>query len=174
MLTLRWLIAATLLFQLAPAEANDIERRLEAVFLGRFASYIEWPDNPRSHFIITLIDENPFGTLLDELYQNKRLHGKPIQVKYATKVEQIGESDILFITLDTLAARQAAIDHAQRHGILTISEAKGFAERGGIIQLNFVEQKTRIKINHDAAQKSGIRIGAPLLSIAQVIRGEKQ
>lgn len=169
----RWLAAFALLISVPTAWASDVERRLEAVFLGRFASYIEWPERPRSSFVITLIDENPFGSLLDELYKDKRIHGRPIEVRYATRVDEIGHCDLLFITLDTVASRQAAIDHAQRNGILTISEAKGFAERGGIIQLNFVDQKTRIKINHDAAVRSGIRIGAPLLSIASVIGGPK-
>jgi hypothetical protein len=169
----RWLAALMLLIFWPTAWASDVERRLEAVFLGRFANYIEWPQHARNRFVITLIDENPFGSLLAELYQDKRIHGKPIEVRYATRVDEIGQCDLLFITLDTVASRQAAIDHAQRNGILTISEARGFAERGGIIQLNFVDQKTRIKINHDAAIRSGIRIGAPLLSIASVIGGPK-
>lgn len=169
----RWLAALALLIFCPTVWASDVERRLEAVFLGRFANYIEWPDPSRGKFVITLIDENPFGSLLDELYKDKRIHGKPIEVRYATRVDEIGQCDLLFITLDTVASRQAAIDHAQRNGILTISEALGFAERGGIIQLNFVDQKTRIKINHDAAVRSGIRIGAPLLSIASVIGGPK-
>lgn len=167
-----WAPIALLLY--APLSwASDEERKLEAVFLGRFANYIEWPVNARPTFMITLIDENPFGELLDDLYADKRIHGKPIEVRYVTKIEDIGQTDLLFITLDTVKTRQAAIDYAQQRSILTICEAKGFAERGGIIQLNFVDQKTRIKINHDAAVKSNIKIGAPLLSIATVISGGK-
>jgi hypothetical protein len=163
------------LLQSPGAWAGDEERKLEAVFIGRFASYIDWPvrNYGNDKFVITLLDDNPFGTLLDNLYQDKRIHGKPIEFKYANKLEQVGDTDLLFITLSTAAARQAAIAHAQKNNILTISEAKGFAESGGIIQLDFVEQKARIKINHDAAVKSGFKIGAPLLSIATVLRGDK-
>lgn len=172
-----WIAALLALLQAVPAWAGDEERKLEAVFIGRFASYIEWPvktpDKVHDKFVITLLDDNPFGTLLDHLYQDKRIHGKAIELKYATRLDQVGDTDLLFITLSTVAARQAAIAHAQKSSILTISEAKGFAESGGIIQLDFVEQKARIKINHDAAVKSGLKIGAPLLSIATVLRGEK-
>jgi len=150
--------------------AGDEERKLEAVFLGRFASFIEWPANPRSHTIITLIDENPFGALLDTLYRDKKINAKPVQVRQVSRVQDIGETDILFITLDTVAARQEAIDYAQSNAILSISEARGFAERGGILQINFVEQRPLITINHDAALKSRIRIAAPLLSIAKIIK----
>ena len=70
-----------------------------------------------------------------------------------------------------MAARQAAIAYAQSHGILSIGDAKGFVELGGIIQITFVEQNVQIKINYDAAVKTGLHIGAPLLSIATVLRG---
>lgn len=168
-----WMACLLSLLNAPAALAGDEERKLEAVFIGRFASYVEWPDRPRERFVITLLDDNPFGKLLDDLYLDKRIHNKPIELRYATRLDQVGETDVLFITLSRAAARAEAIDHAQRNGILTISEIKGFAESGGVIQLDFVEQKARIKINHAAALRSGLRIGAPLLSIATVLRGER-
>jgi hypothetical protein len=152
---------------------SDEERKLEAAFLGRFASYIEWEAKSQEYFIITLIDENPFGTILDKLYVDKRVKGKPVLVRLVTKVEDIGVSDLLFITLTTQKERLEAIRYAQEHSILSISEARGFAESGGIIQLNFVDQKIRIKINYDAAMRSHIKIASPLLSVATVLQGGK-
>jgi len=153
------------------AMASQEENKLMAVFLGRFASYIELPDRGSKHFVITLIDENPFGSLLDDLYLGKQINGKPVVIRYATKIEDIGQSDLLFITLVNPRTRQEAIDYGAKNSILTISTAMGFAERGGIIQLDFLQQQTRIKINHTAALKSNIRIGAPLLSLATVVKG---
>ncbi|MEI8155821.1 MAG: YfiR family protein [Burkholderiales bacterium] len=176
-MTHKWFaLAVVLVAQLvaSPAQASQEENRLMAVFLGRFASYIELPDRASKHFVITLIDENPFGSLLDDLYAGKVIGGKPVVIRYATKVEDVGQSDMLFITLVNPRSRQEAIDYGARNSILTISTATGFAERGGIIQLDFVQQHTRIKINHAAAVKSNIRIGAPLLSLASVIRGDAQ
>jgi hypothetical protein len=46
----------------APAQASQEENRLMAVFFGRFASYIELPERASKHFVITVIDENPFGS----------------------------------------------------------------------------------------------------------------
>lgn len=166
---LTWLTLA-LLACTATAWAGDEERKLEAVFLGRFANYIEWPANNRSSVVITLIDDNPFGNLLDALYKDKKIHNKRVEFRHVTRVEDIGITDILFVTLDTVQRRQSTIDYAQANAILSISEARGFAERGGIIQINFVEQHPRITINHDAALRSRIRIAAPLLSIARVIK----
>ncbi|MCX7897621.1 MAG: YfiR family protein [Rhodocyclaceae bacterium] len=160
-------------FFLASPLASEEEKKLQAVFIGRFASYVEWPDGRRERFVITLLDDNPFGNLLGELYHDKRINGKPVELRHARRLEEVGETDILFITVANFQARRAAIEYAQKNGILTISEIKGFAENGGIIQIDFVEQRVRIKINYDAAMKSGLKIGAPLLSIATVLRGEK-
>jgi hypothetical protein len=154
------------------AWASQEENKLLAVFLGRFASYIEVPGRTAEQFVITVIDENPFGSLLDDLYRGKTIGGKPVLIRYASKVEEVGQSDILFITLVNPRTRQEAIDYGIKKSILTISTAMGFAERGGIIQLDFLQQHPRIKINHGSAVKSNIRIGAPLLSLATVIRGD--
>ncbi len=174
-MTSKWyVLVLALMAQLlaVPAQASQEENRLMAVFFGRFASYIELPDRSSKHFVITVIDENPFGNLLDDLYAGKLVAGKPVVIRYVTRVEDVGQSDMLFITLVNPRARQDAIDYGAKHSILTISTASGFAERGGIIQLDFLQQHTRIKINHGAAVKSNIRIGAPLLALASVIRGD--
>lgn len=171
MVRLAVLALAGLMFA-APGLASQEENKLLAVFFGRFANYIELPDRAASQFVITLVDENPFGSLLEDLYRGKVIAGKPVAIRYATRVEDIGQSDMLFITLVNPRSRQEAIDYATKHSILTISTAMGFAERGGIIQLDFLQQHTRIKINHGAALKSNIRIAAPLLSLATVIRGD--
>lgn len=169
----RRMLAALLLMAPSLLWASDDERKLEAVFLGRFASYIEWPGTPRSEFVVTLIDENPFGTLLHQLYSDKTIHGRPVRVRHVLRVEDIGSTDILFVELQRPSARAAVIQYAQAHGILSISNAKGFADLGGIVQLDFVEQKVRIKINHSAAVRSGLKIGAPLLNIATLVKGDQ-
>jgi hypothetical protein len=159
---------------LAPqAYANDIETELTAVFVGRFASYVEWPPSEHSDFVITVLGDNPFGSKLDQLYRNKQIKNKPVTLRYADTLNQVGLTDILFINLDTASGRFAAIQFARQRGILSIGTARGFADNGGIIQLNIVERKALIKINHTAALDSGLKIGAPLLSIATVLRKEQ-
>jgi len=152
---------------------HDVESRLTTVLIGRFASYVKWPPSERTHFVITVLGDNPFGTMLDELYHSKHIQNKPVELHYAQTLNQVGPTDILFINLHNASGRQAAIQFAHQHATLSISDSRGFADSGGIIQLNIVEQKTQIKINHAAAIASGLKIGSPLLSIATVLRKEQ-
>ncbi|MBN2824250.1 MAG: YfiR family protein [Campylobacterales bacterium] len=153
--------------------ASSQERDLQAVFVGRFAKFTQWPSSDKKFFHITLIGHNPFENLLDNLYKNKKIHGKPVKIRYITQIEEIGHTDILFITLENQKEIQKAIKYAIKNSILTISTQRGFAQRGGIIQLSFVMQKPHLVINHAAARYSRIKIKAPLLAIAkEIITGE--
>jgi len=169
-------IVAALLFigVLFPLYASNQERDLQAVFVGRFAKFTQWPHQNQKFFYITLIDKDPFDHLLEELYRDKTIHDKPIKIRYVSKIEEIGYTDILFITLDNQEEVQRAIEYATKHSILTISTQRGFAQRGGIIQLSFVMQKPHLVINNAAAKDAKIQIQAPLLAIAQeIITGEE-
>lgn len=159
---------------LTHAYASNQERDLQAVFVGRFAKFTQWPPNDEKFFHITVIGQNPFEDQLNTLYKNKKLHGKPIEIRYIHSVEEIGRTDILFVALDNQKEIQKAILYAIKNSILTIGSQRGFAQRGGIIQLSFVMQKPYLVINHSAATYSRIKIQAPLLAIAQeILAGDK-
>lgn len=174
---MRVFIRYTLIFLLLLPQllwASNQERDIEAVFLGRLSEFIQLPDKKREYIYITLIDENPFGHTINELYSNKKIKDKPVKVNVVTSVEDIGDCDILFVTLTSTSLTNKTIEYAQRNAILTVSDQRSFAERGGIIQIEFINQKPKLKINLDSAIKSGIKIDSTLLAIAQsVISGGK-
>lgn len=157
------------------AWGSDTEQRLKAVYLGRFAEYVQFPAGRKEHaeFVIAVLGPDPFGGQLQTLYQERRIHRKSVRVVQAAHLQDVPPCDLLYISLPTQAARDAAIEFAARHQVLTVSDARGFAARGGIIQIGFVEQKARILINHTAAIRNGLQIRAPLLSIATVLQGEQ-
>lgn len=141
----RWwygvLLAMCLCSASAAAYANEAQLQLQAVFLGRFASYVQWPEGPqRQVFEMAVVGPNPFGQQLQALYADKLIHGRPVRITQADSVAALGPQppDLLFIALPTVAERQAAIAYAHRAHILTVSDAKGFAEQGGIIQMTRV------------------------------------
>lgn len=170
----RWLAWLFLLIFAGPAWGSDPEQRLMAVYLGRFAEYVQFPAESAtgSEFVIVVLGPDPFGAQLQELYQKRQIQGKPVRIVQVATLQDVPPCDLLYINLQTYGARQAALEFARHHPVLTISAARGFAGQGGIIQINFVEQKARIVINHTAAVRSGLQIRAPLLSIATVLQGE--
>ncbi|MDF1875503.1 YfiR family protein [Sulfurimonas sp. SAG-AH-194-I05] len=154
--------------------AASSEKELEAVVIGKFSHFITWQEKEdNKNFIITIFNNNTFDTSLETLYHNKKIHKKPVKINYIDSIDDIGFTHILFVTTHSIQDQKSIIDYAQKNAILTISKNSGFAQRGGVIQLSFVSQKIHLKINNNAAKKSNLKISALLLSIANVIQGDK-
>lgn len=174
-LILAWLLCLLVLLRPALALAADAEQRLMAVYLGRFAEYVQFAPEQQANtdFVIGVLGPDPFGGELQKLYQERRIHKKPVRIVQAAQLQDLPPCDLLYINLPTQTARAAALRYAAEQRLLTVSNARGFAAQGGIIQINFVEQKAKITINHGAALRSGLQIRAPLLSIATLWQGER-
>ncbi len=107
--TTNWKIAGYLLLFLfldlinpVPANGQELEYKVKAGFLGKFAEFIDWPQNSNVHdstkpFIIAVIGENPFGNLLEEIYGKSRIKNKPVKIKYLRGVKDLTGIDLLYI-----------------------------------------------------------------------------
>jgi hypothetical protein len=53
--------------------------------------------------------------------------------------------------------------------VLTISQIRGFADAGGIIQLFRAGDRVRFRINHRVARDRGLELSARLLDLAEIV-----
>jgi hypothetical protein len=54
--------------------------------------------------------------------------------------------------------------------VLTVSDVRGFANLGGIIEFRIIANKVRFDINVNAAESAGLIISSKLLSLATRFR----
>lgn len=168
---LKLLIVTFLL--LSTLHATSSEDELKAVVVGKFSHFIKWMDEDNyKYFVITVFKNHSFDTYLDTIYEHKRIHKKPIKIRYVDNIEEVGFTHILYVTKHSQEEQKAILDYAQENSILTISENSGFAQRGGVIQLYFISQKIHLKINNEVAKKSNLKISSSLLSIAKIVKGD--
>lgn len=69
--------------------------KLKAVYTGRFASYVRWPQQEASAFDITVLGAHPLGEQLAALYADKRIQGKPVHIRTVARIEDIGTPEVL-------------------------------------------------------------------------------
>jgi len=178
----RWVIIGCLLFfTLNNLIAQDIEYRIKAGFLGKFTQFVDWPSGPAhtdssSPFIIAVIGDNPFGTLLEDLYQGRKIKDRSIEIRYLQKVRDISEVDLLFISRSEQSNLDKILARTGNRPILTVSDSKGFCERGVLINFYKSEGYIRFEINYTAVLKSGLHFSSRLLKLARIINwsGENQ
>jgi peroxiredoxin len=149
--------------------AYQSEDRLQGMLIGKMAQFISWQDQNTEDFTIAVLDES-FAALLQTLYSNTKIKNKPVKVKHISSIDQISNTDVLYISNVSPAELENIIELAKANNILTISNMRGFAERNGMVQIYFVSQKPRLRINLDSTRQANFQIQSTLLQISDVIQ----
>lgn len=150
--------------------AAESESSLQAQIIGKVVKFITWENESSDSFIITVLN-NPFGDELDKHYKNSKIKGKKVDIRYIKSLNELGNTDLLYVSNVSSSELESVINRAKNKNILTMSDVRGFAEKDGVIQVTFVAQKPKLKINLARAKEENLQIKSSLLQIAEVIKG---
>lgn len=154
--------------------AQVSEYNVKAVLLERLTLFIEWPEesavNDTSQpFILGIIGENPFGSILEQIYSNQKIKDKKVEIRYISKINEIPGCHLLFISKSEKKALSNILSFTREKPILTIGDTKNFAERGVLINFYIFENKIRFEINELESQKSRLFMSYRLLKAAKIV-----
>jgi hypothetical protein len=175
---LRVLTACAVLGLVAPAEAQAPavgEYEVKAAFLYSFAKFIEWPPEaaPENQdvFVISILGEDPFGAALDQLLRDRTVGQRKVVVRRVPGGQEVGPSQIVFISDSESSRLPVLLKRFQGAPVLTVGEAEGFAERGGVVRLRTEKKRVRLEINVAAAERAHLKISSELLKLARIVGG---
>jgi hypothetical protein len=148
------------------------EYQVKAVFLYRFASFVEWPEAvSRGPLCIGLLGRDPFGNILDDAVKGKSISGRAFEIRRFKTVQQARDCHIVFISASEAKRLPAILEELRGRSVLTVSETPKFCLSGGVINFELVEDSVRLEINLDAAERAGLRMSSKILGVARVVRG---
>jgi hypothetical protein len=153
--------------------AAPTEPELKAAFLYNFIKFTEWPTSDlgkSESFIIGILGKDPFGAALDQVIEGETVHGKAILVRRFTKVEDAADSHVLFIGSSEENNLPMILRVIVGQDILTVSELKNFAQRGGVINLKKDNSKIVFEINLEAAKRANLTMSAQFLKLAKIVK----
>lgn len=159
----------TVALYISPLMAYESEEVLKVKIVGKVAKFVRWNDSKNDKFIITILN-NPYGDLFDRYFIGKTIHKKKIKLKYINSISKLSETNILYIPAQESSALNEILKNTHDKNILTISDIRGFVDRDGILQISFVSQKVKLKINLKSANDEEIKINSSLLRISDVVR----
>jgi hypothetical protein len=153
-----------------PAQAPN-EYEVEAAFLFNFTRFVDWPQSSASGlFCIGIAGADPFGGALEEAVKGRSAGGHAIAVKHFKPGEESAACEIVFISGADARKMRAALGRLQHAAVLTVGEGSGFCHSGGVIAFEIEDNKVRLEINPDAAQRARLQISSKLLSLATLVR----
>jgi hypothetical protein len=161
----------------ASPPAVSPEFQVKAVFLFNFAQFVEWPPEAfpdvSMPFIIGVLGDDPFGKALDETVQGETIRSRILVTRRWKRVEDVDRCHILFISASEAPHMEQVVGRLAGRHILTVSDTEDFARQGGMIRLFAENNRTRLKINLDAAKEAGLIISSKLLRPAEIVSGKE-
>jgi hypothetical protein len=157
--------------------ANSSEYLIKAGFIFNFAKFVEWPPTtfaqPDSPIVIGILGTDPFGAIIDQIVQDKKIGGRGFVVKrlkWGADPKDLRECKILFVGASERVHIDELVQIVRGLPILTVGETPGFAERGGVIRLVLEDNRVRFEVNVEAARQAGLTISSRLLTLARIIQ----
>lgn len=154
------------------------EYEVKAGFLEKFTRFIDWPaevkmEDVSKPFVITVMGENPFESVLEKMYSQVSIKGKKVEIQYISTVNEIDDCNILFIPKSEHYRINKILSYTKKKPILTITDYKRFAKNGVLITLFFENDHISFEINKKAVQDSGLYVSSLLLNLSKVVNTEE-
>ncbi|OFX83562.1 MAG: hypothetical protein A2X00_09315 [Bacteroidetes bacterium GWE2_32_14] len=124
-------------------------------------------------FIISIIGETKLTENLHLVYSQQEINNKRVIIRVIKDLKEIEGSHILFIAESEKKNIQKLQQITNGLPILTVSETKGFSEKGILINFYEEDKKLRFEINETAVLKSPLKMSYYLLSTARIIEPVK-
>jgi hypothetical protein len=147
------------------------EYRTKASFLTAVPSFIDWPESAFSSaeapFLVCVLGDFQFGTVLAELARNALPHARHIDVRWTHKDQELKNCHLLFVSKSEVKKYPKILNIVQGAGVLTIGETPDFLSAGGMLSLSFQSDSLRFEVNLVAANEAHLRFSSKLLALAR-------
>ena len=164
-----------LLFLPYMLSASNSESDIKVAVLGKVTNFVKYKKpTTNENFLIVVYKDEDFAKLMQKKYANKQIKHKNVFVKSIATIQEMQRPNLLYIGKISQEEQQELIQYATKNSLFSVSSQSGFAKRGGVMQLYFLSQKIRFKINLNAVKKSNLKMSASLLSIATLVKGESK
>lgn len=160
----------------SPAAGREIAKanpsQVEAAFLRNFTHYVTWPAQAfaedRSPWNICVLGRDPFGEVLEKTFKGRTEKGRPFETFRAEALDKLPSCQIIFVAYKEAAQRRAALTELKNRPVLTVGDAPGFLQEGGIIRFR-VEEHVEMSVNLDQARSVSLKIQTKMLEVTHEV-----
>ena len=142
---------------------------MKAAFLYNFAKFAEWTAlPPGAPIVVCVVGDDEVAAALVAIVRGQTIGGRTVDTWRPVEVKTWRSCHVLYTT----AAENRAgggVSGLRTLPVLTVSDSKGFAQSGGIIELYVEDERLRFAINVDALERSGLRLSSRLLGLAKIV-----
>jgi hypothetical protein len=151
---------------------------VRAAFVLNFLKFAEWPAAVRADsvpvLLIGAVGDGAQSAALRAGLDGKEIQGHRLEVRIFRDAEQWrldgAGCRALFITPAAPDAWRQLRAEMAGQPVLTICEAPGFCEQGGMLNLYEEDNRIRFEANPAAANQAGLKLRSTLLTLATIVK----
>ena len=159
----------------APQEGPSTEVGVQAAFLFKFGSYVEWPaeafPSADAPLRIAVVGARDLARALDAIAASRSVLGRPVSVHALQHGAPLDGFHIVFVDDAQGGALGASIASLGNNPTLVVTKSDGALADGSTINFVIDEGKLRFDVSLDAANARGLRISSRLLAVARRVAG---
>ena len=157
----------------AQDDASDLERRVKAAFLYKFAGYVAWPDtcfpDPTTPVRIAVLGDEKLRAELTTMVLGHTVNGRPVVVSVYSEEDSLTGVHVLYVGRGEAGRIPKLRDEARRRSVLLVSEGDDAIDHGSVIAFVLSRRRVRFDISVAGATKSGLTLSSRLLSVARTV-----
>ena len=153
------------------AGASFPEDAIKAVFLYRFAGYVQWPiSDGQTHFVVAVLGADDVAARLQSLLPDHPIHGLPAEVHRIRELGSLGTAQMLYVGPDYDGNLAALTARLRGRPVLVVTDRDGALNAGSMVNFLMQSGHVRFEVSMVAARQAGLMISADLLAVAQHVK----
>jgi hypothetical protein len=158
-------VAAALLATAGAYAAAPSEAELQAAFVLRLTRFVTWPEGVLGDELrIAVVDASAIHAALVEMARGQSSGDRPLVVQAGWD-----GSDPPAVVFLGDAAVESGLARLEGEPTLTLAGVRGFARRGGMVELVREGARIHLEIGLAAVQRAGLQISSRVLDLARAI-----
>lgn len=151
------------------------EQKVKAGLVYNFLKYTTWPAKAQKNagLRICLYGGDSFDGYLYPL-RGRTAQQNVIAISEVSRSEDAAACDFVFIHAKQEKHLQHLLRALEGHHVMTASDIRDFAGKGGMIEFATDKQRIAVFINEDAISAAGLRIDSRLLKFARPFPGGRE
>jgi hypothetical protein len=156
----------------AGSDDEDPEALIKAAMVYNFTKVVEWQARAPADSVGFIVGLVGHGATVDAL---RTIDGKPVgrstlHVRVIDDPAELAPCQLVYFDRSGRDTLQLFLHALEGVPVLTVSDRDGFAEDGGVVQFARRQNRVRILVNLDAAERAKLKFSSQLLKIAEIIR----
>ncbi len=156
----------------AAAYSASKEDKIKAAIVYKLGKFVEWPasafKNGSAPLVVCLLGPDPIGDVLARAKKQTVQGHRIVVVTFGLGAVSTSGCHILYLPDGAIPELAQILDSLSTAPVLTISDTRGFARRGGMVGLVRSARRLKFEINLRAAKQAGLELSAPLLELADI------